>query len=161
MTTNSVDFAVLSELGGRSSMEDVYTLDFDFLGRGWIFGGVYDGHGSDRPAKVASQEIPVVFGDKLKHSWEEGEAFKRAYSLVSRRMTWAHDCGTTAVNFLIRDRRIFHANAGDSRLFVVGNRMKELSVEHRLDDPREAGRIIDHGGEIRGHYVYAGGFNGQ
>lgn len=146
--------AIVSSQGGRSHMEDVYSIDENFIKKGNIFGGVYDGHGNSEPAKYAAENIPEVFALLLSRGYSAEEAMVTAYEEVSKQMSWAVNCGTCAANFLVRDGLIHHANAGDSRIMVVGKSHLELTTEHRITNKDEILRIRDSGGRIGGRHVY-------
>lgn len=58
--------------------------------------------------------------------------------------------GTTAVVAVIHGRRLFVANAGDSRCIVVqrGGKVKPMSVDHKPNREDEEKRIVQLGGKV-------------
>lgn len=149
--------AVVSEKGHRYKMEDAHVLDMNFDDRGWIFGGVYDGHNGDFAARYSARHLHRIFLRTLHSDLSPQESFMFAYEEASRRLQF-QDSGTTAVTFLIKDGRIFTANAGDARAIVIRDReAHQLTIDHRVMNRDELTRILDRGGTIRGSYVVRGG----
>ena len=152
----NMSVSVVSEQGERCYMEDTHSIDEDFMGKGWFFGGVYDGHGGSRPAKYAAKYIQKAFAECLLRGHSPAEAITMAYEDVSNRMHWAVHCGTCAANFLVSDGQIHYSNAGDCRIVVVGENITELTTDHRIFNKDEAVRIHYCGGRIRGFHVVCG-----
>lgn len=148
--------AFISEQGMRPEMEDAHYLDLNFGGRGWAFGGVFDGHGGRFAAEYAAPRLSEIFLEKLLAGASPAQAFTESYKTVSVELK-GQDSGTTAVTFFIGDSIIFTANAGDARAIVVSNTgFTQLTTDHRLDNPAERQRIAQMGGVIRYPYVYRG-----
>ena len=137
-------------------MEDAYHLDMDFAHRGWVYGGVYDGHGGDGAARYAAVVLHGTFLGAYLSGLAPADAFASAYEQVDREL--AHqDSGTTATDFFIRESDLFVANAGDSRAVIVGKRgITQLTTDHRLSDDNERKRVLQTGGGIRLPYVTRG-----
>jgi serine/threonine protein phosphatase PrpC len=149
----SVKAAVISRQGMRPSMQDTYHLDLDFGGRGWIYGGVYDGHGGSYAAKYAAQKLHSIFLSKCQSASPPGHAFIESYETVSRELE-GQESGTTASTFLIKENDIFSANAGDSRMVVINRAgVRQLSVDHRLSNREELDRVVAAGALINYPYV--------
>jgi serine/threonine protein phosphatase PrpC len=145
--------AVISEQGNRSTMEDTHYLDTDFNSKGWIFGGIYDGHNGGFAAEYVAEKLPRIFLDKLFSQTAPGQAFKKAYEIISDELKF-QDSGTTAVNFLIKNRKIYTANVGDARAIVISKeRFIQLTIDHRLDNPDERERVENMGGKLYFPYV--------
>ncbi|MBE0480393.1 MAG: protein serine/threonine phosphatase 2C family protein [Dehalococcoidia bacterium] len=145
--------AVILEKGMRREMEDTCFLDLDFGSRGWVFGGVYDGHGGLHVAKYAAENLHHVFLEKLSAGSPIPQAFAASYEEISNRVK-AQDYGATAVNFLIEEGVIHTANAGDARAIVIGADVHQLTVDHRLDNIVERERIESMGGVIQDPYTF-------
>ena len=150
-------------------MEDTYFLDLNFVDKGWIFGGVYDGHGGSFAAEYTGQNLHHKFLAKLLSGLFPQQAFGETYEEISEELE-EQTSGTTAVNFLIKPAhrenagsseekagRIFTANAGDARALVVGGKeFHQLTTDHRLDNREERQRIEQMGAVIDYPYVYRG-----
>lgn len=148
--------AVVSEQGARPEMEDFCFLDLDFAGRGWVYAGVYDGHGGKYAARYASQKLHEVFLSALLSGLTPQRAFVKAYETISNQMK-DQGSGATAVDLLIREGRVYVANAGDARAIVVSHKgVRQLSVDHRLDMATERERIVKMGGLISYPYTRRG-----
>jgi len=145
--------AVISENGIRLGMEDAYYLDPDFGGKGWIYGGIYDGHNGDYAAKYAAERLHRICLERLLSGLAPGQAFTLSYETVSQEVS-QQESGTTAVDFLIQDRRIFTANVGDTRAIVIRQSgASQLTVDHRVDNAEERARVIKMGSYIDYPYV--------
>lgn len=148
------DYAIVCEQNRRSYMEDFYYFDANFVGKGWIFAGIYDGHSGSGAAKYAATNLHQRFLQALAKNGIK-DAFAIAYQLIDQEINrqFSHS-GTCAVNFFIKDKEIFYANAGDSRIIIIGEKVSQLTTDHRVNLASEKQRIIQAGGEITGRYVY-------
>lgn len=148
--------AVISEQGRRWSMEDRYTLISDFGGRGWIFGGVFDGHRGSTAAEYAARHLHQHFLQSLQSAEEPQTAWRQAYASLDAELA-AEESGCTAASFCILSTAITAANCGDSRLLLVQkDAVVQLSEDHRLDNEAEWERIQEAGARISYPYVMAG-----
>lgn len=153
--SNMKDFAVVSEANKRKVLEDAYFLDI--ISEFEIFCGVYDGHIGSFAAEYARDNIYKMFFEQLSQGKNELEAFKNAYEKVSENLL-LQESGTVAANFYLRDSKMFYANSGDARLVIVGEYgARQLTEDHRIDNPEERERIEKNGGIIMPPYVYKGG----
>ncbi|MEF8823361.1 MAG: PP2C family protein-serine/threonine phosphatase [Desulfohalobiaceae bacterium] len=149
--------AVISEQGMRGRMEDSHLLRRDLYQAGDLFGGVYDGHSGSYAAEYAADTLHVYFASSLEQGVESQQAFVRAYEQVSGELA-AQSSGTTAVTFYLRDRELVAANAGDARIVVVDSgSVRQITRDHRVDEPGERERVESSGGVVRGAYVMHGG----
>ncbi|PIR02286.1 MAG: hypothetical protein COY73_01145 [Candidatus Nealsonbacteria bacterium CG_4_10_14_0_8_um_filter_37_14] len=147
---------IISEKGRREALEDSYFLDMNFANRGWIFGGIYDGHNGSFAAEYASENLHLTFLKELLSGFTVEKAFSFSYQQISTKLK-NEKSGTTAVNFFIRDGEVFTANIGDSRAIVIGeNKVNQLTIDHRVNNPEERERIKKSGGRILGSYVIRG-----
>jgi serine/threonine protein phosphatase PrpC len=145
--------AVISEQGIRLAMEDAYYLETNFGSMNWIFGGIYDGHSGGYAAQFAAERLHQIFLRQFLSRMIPGQAFINAYETVSNELKF-QDSGTVAVNFLIKDGAIYTANVGDARAIIVdGDRVIQLTTDHRLDNPEEKQRIENMGGKIISPYI--------
>ncbi len=148
---------VVSEQGMRGRMEDSHAVQFDLFQSGDIFGGVYDGHAGSYAAIYASQVLHLHFAEALREGLAPEEAFARSYREVSRELE-EQSSGATAVTFYLRQSWVIAANAGDTRAIIVDSRdVRQLTRDHRVEDPQERERVESSGGTILGSYVMRGG----
>ncbi len=148
--------AYISEQGIRPEMEDTHFLDLDFGKKGWVYGGIYDGHGGKYAARFAADNIPELFLGKYLEHKIPGQAFTEAYEETSNKIS-NQDSGAAAVDFFIADDSIYTANAGDARIIIVSKeKVTQLTTDHRLGNKEEEQRIIEMGGGIRFPYVTRG-----
>lgn len=148
--------AVVSEQGVRATMEDTHYLDLAFGGEGWVYGGVYDGHGGGLAARYAADNLHKVFLHEYRAGLPPEQAFARSYQAMSDALA-NQESGAAAVDFFVRDGRVWTANAGDSRVVVVGtNEVRQLTTDHRLDDAAERARVLAAGASIQYPYVMLG-----
>jgi protein phosphatase PTC2/3 len=143
----------LSHQGGRSYMEDFHFIIENFLGeKDCLFGGIFDGHGGDRIARLAVKIIPEIVEELLKNGMKEEGAFQTAFNEVSSADSF-EGIGSTALCFLIRDNKVVIANAGDSEIVFVPklasqSRIRTLNRRHNEGNRCERERIFGHGREI-------------
>lgn len=145
--------AIILEQGKRLHMEDAYFFDLNFNKKGWIFGGVYDGHNGKEAAEYAVNNLHKKFLKILLGGEEIRDAFVKTYQEISDELRH-QDSGACAANFFIQNKKIYTANAGDVRIVVIGkDEFHQLTTDHRLDNLDERKRIQAMGGEIE--YPYA------
>lgn len=148
--------AVIAEQGLRWSMEDAHFLDTDFIGQGWVFGGVYDGHSGRQAAEFSAVHLHAFVLKHLQAGSDPETAFIRAYEETSEQLAF-QDSGTTAVTFLLQGDRLTVANAGDSRAVLIDpSGARQLTRDHRLEDSLERERVERTGGRVSPPYVMRG-----
>ncbi|KAI0732034.1 PP2C-domain-containing protein [Fomitopsis betulina] len=158
----------ISEMQGwRFSMEDAHTIALS-LDEGKdnsnTFFAVYDGHGGAAAAKYAGEQVhKKLLTEEAYQRKEYRVALKNAFLHTDADMRHAPDMardnsGCTAVAALItNDRKVFVANAGDSRSVIsVKGVAKPLSFDHKPQNEVEKTRIAAAGG-----YISFGRVNGN
>lgn len=153
-----LDIYKFSLQGTRAHMEDRLCLIENFAGhKNWIFGGVFDGHGGKEVAELAVRELSTIFAKNLEKGMPIEDVFKKSYQEMQE-MTEEKGfqlVGCTALTFFIKDKDIFIANAGDTRMIMVSqDKVEQITRDHRTFDPEECERISKSGGIINGVYVY-------
>ncbi|MFH1657343.1 MAG: PP2C family protein-serine/threonine phosphatase [bacterium] len=156
MNFKNLEIAVISRQGRSPFMEDFYVLNRNFGGYGWIFGGIYDGHCGHKAAKHTANLLHKMFLQKVLAGIDPLKAFPETYQEMSRQLKYQNS-GTTAVNFFLQGKTLFYANAGDAKIIIIGaKKIEELTVCHRLSNPRERKRVENLGGFIKDPYLYRG-----
>ena len=115
------------------------------------FVGVYDGHGGTEVADILVHTVSAEFFYALEKTGDYETAMKMAYR-AAERDTWEYDCGSTAATAFINCRKMVYANVGDCAVFVAGEKFRQLTPSHRLDNPAERDRITTAGGVVRDPY---------
>ncbi len=152
--------AIVWEQGHRRSMEDTYFLDLHFSNKDWVFGGVYDGHGGAAAARYLARHLHERFLQAFLTTHSPCAAFIHTYEQISEELHH-QTSGACAANFLLKEQKIFYANAGDARILVISpHQILQLTTDHRLDNAEERQRIREAGGEIQGPYVWKPGVGG-
>jgi len=133
------------EQGGREQLEDC--VIFSLCRHGCLF-GVCDGHGGKKAVELAERRIPEVFktvgnGNANDYRWIWTELFRKVAS-ETQAFT---DGACTAVGFL-RGYDISCANVGDCRIIIIGNRVRQLTVDHNFCNSDELDRVIRAGGAV-------------
>lgn len=137
-------------------MEDTSYLDLDFGSEGWVYGGVYDGHGGSFAARYAADNLHRLFLCEYRTHANPEQAFIRSYRAVSEALA-TQDSGAAAADFFVSAGRVWTANAGDSRVVVVGRKdFRQLTTDHRLDNEAERARVLGAGASIQYPYVILG-----
>jgi len=158
-------FGANSMQGWRMNMEDAHISNGELDADASLF-AVFDGHGGAEVAKFCSKN----FGAELKKTTEykEGKyeaALKRTFLIMDELLvtpegqkqlralaekdTSESNAGCTANVILIKDKKIYIANAGDSRSLLYKNgKVTRLSEDHKPDNEIERQRISNAGGFI-------------
>ncbi|KAI9005506.1 phosphatase 2C-like domain-containing protein [Phycomyces nitens] len=142
--------------GWRLTMEDAHTTLLKLDDTNLSFFGVYDGHGGKNVAEYTGRQMhnkvrKSPFFDKKDYKEALRDAFMSLDKEINNDKAFASDpSGCTAVTALITpDKRIFVANAGDSRSVIsVGGKNKPLSYDHKPTNQSESQRIVNAGGFV-------------
>jgi serine/threonine protein phosphatase PrpC len=162
-------FGVSRVLGGRKHQEDEYTcVDYLSKRKGPAFFAVFDGHGTDDYAAVASStfykvivESPLFQAGKFKEAIKAG--FAQEDKMLMDMMNGQRGGSTSTIAIVIGDE-LYIGHLGDSRA-VLGVeevihthnissgpetfvRPIRISRDHKPDDPDERRRIIEAGGVV-------------
>ncbi|KAK0614151.1 phosphatase 2C-domain-containing protein [Immersiella caudata] len=158
-------YGVSAMQGWRISMEDSHTTVLDLLANNpkaakghkskLSFFGVFDGHGGDKVALFAGENIHNIIAkqDTFKAGNYE-QALKDGFLATDRAILndpryEEEVSGCTACVGLITEDKIYIANAGDSRSVLgVKGRAKPLSFDHKPQNEGEKARITAAGGFV-------------
>lgn len=119
------------------------------------FFAVYDGHGGSKIAEYAGKHLHKFVTKQ--EPYREGnieEAMKQAFLEIDQVMLdedelRREESGSTAIVVLIKEDRVYCANAGDSRAVAcVGGRAEALSKDHKPSNLIEYQRITAAGGWV-------------
>jgi len=122
---NGIEYGLISVQGKRQTMEDAHTIQVPLAEIGGALFGVFDGHGTDTAAALASANLPGYFIQSYKLFGYTGPAFTRAFLDLDERINqeeqkigWAG--GTMAVAAYVSPTEssshiLTIANTGDSR----------------------------------------------
>ncbi|KPU77732.1 uncharacterized protein Dana_GF24758, isoform B [Drosophila ananassae] len=141
--------------GWRVEMEDAHTHILSLPDEPQAsFFAVYDGHGGASVAKFAGKNMHKFVTQRPEYREDTAMALKKAFLDFDREIlmngTWNDQvAGSTAVVVLIRERRLYCANAGDSRAIAcISGSVQALSVDHKPTDEAETRRILAGGGWV-------------
>ncbi|KAI6099568.1 PP2C-domain-containing protein [Pisolithus croceorrhizus] len=160
-------FSVTEMQGWRISMEDAHAavLNLEEIDdKKNSFFAVYDGHGGGTVARFAGQNLHKrLLSEEAYRKTRYEEALKRAFLGTDEELladpTHTRDpSGCTAIAALVtHDRKIYVANAGDSRSVIsVKGEAQPLSFDHKPSNDTERARIVNAGG-----YIEFGRVNGN
>ena len=102
---------------------------------------VADGMGGHKAGDFASQFTVETLKDELKHSMKEGpeEVLLDAVQVVNHKLIETAEkdikldgMGTTLVAATVIDHSLYFVNIGDSRLYLINKKIKQLSRDHSL-----------------------------
>jgi len=136
----------------RQSMEDIgvtipnLTNDYKTS----LF-GIFDGHGGNDVVKYIKDRIPEIIKKNLNDLYPIEQCFINSFNKIDEELKFydSEYTGTTATIVLIQDNKIYCANVGDSRAYIIyDNYIKKITVDHKCSVPEEAERIIKAGGKI-------------
>jgi protein phosphatase 2C family protein 2/3 len=160
-------FSVSEMQGWRISMEDAHTALLtleDVSEAKAAFFAVFDGHGGSTVAKFAGKHVHArLLAEEAYREKRYDEAMKRAFlgtdeDFLADTSHTRDPSGCTAVAALLtHDKKIYVANAGDSRsVLSVKGEVKPLSFDHKPTNDTERARIVSAGG-----YIEYGRVNGN
>ena len=129
--------------------------DKNFAGRGWFFGGVYDGHGyfDGGMANTVWLQLPAEFEESLLSDQSKElsselvkSSFEKAYNTISQRLLRYTDSrgGTMAVNAFIAYPNLYIAHAGDSKGVVCVNDKLIYATKDHTDERGKYYRALGH-----------------
>jgi protein phosphatase 2C family protein 2/3 len=162
-------FGVSSMQGWRISMEDAHAAVLDLqsvaeegketkpagVDTRLSFFGVYDGHGGDKVAQFAGENIHQIIAKQ--EAFKKGDieqALKDGFLATDRAILndpryEEEVSGCTASVGIVSAKKIYVANAGDSRSVLgVKGRAKPLSFDHKPQNEGEKARITAAGGFV-------------
>ena len=136
----------------RQSMEDIgvtipnLTNDYKTS----LF-GIFDGHGGNDVVKYIKDRIPEIIKKNLNDLYPIEQCFINSFNKIDEELKFydSEYTGSTATIVLIQDNKIYCANVGDSRAYIIyDNYIKKITVDHKCSVPEEAERVIKAGGKI-------------
>uniref|UniRef100_A0A182X3B6 protein-serine/threonine phosphatase n=1 Tax=Anopheles quadriannulatus TaxID=34691 RepID=A0A182X3B6_ANOQN len=141
--------------GWRMHMEDSHTHILSLPDDpGTSFFAVYDGHGGAKVAEYAGKHLHKYvtrrpeYGNDVKHALQQG-FLDLDEAMLNNEALREQMSGSTAVVVLIKDNRLYCANAGDSRAIAcVDGRLDVLSFDHKPTNEKERERISSAGGYV-------------
>lgn len=141
--------------GWRLSMEDSHTHILSLPDDpGTSFFAVYDGHGGATVAQYAGKHLHKFIIKRPEYEEDIQSALKQAFLDIDSEMLYNESCGeqmagSTAVVVLIKNNRLYCANAGDSRAIAcVNGDVEILSLDHKPNNDAESKRIHEGGGWV-------------
>ncbi|MFH4973923.1 hypothetical protein AB6A40_000632 [Gnathostoma spinigerum] len=142
--------------GWRINMEDAHTHLLSVPDdTNAAFFAVYDGHGGAKVSQYAGVHLhKTVVGHPLYLEGDIEGAIKQGFLALDEKMKNDEEMredmsGTTAVVVIIKDKKIYCGNVGDSRAVAcVSGEARPLSFDHKPANEAEARRIVAAGGWV-------------
>ncbi|KAH8379982.1 hypothetical protein KR009_008303 [Drosophila setifemur] len=142
--------------GWRINMEDSHTHILSLPeDRDAAFFAVYDGHGGATVAQYAGKHLHKFVLRRPEYNENDIErALQQGFLDIDYQMlhneSWGDQmAGSTAVVVLVKDNKLYCANAGDSRAIAcVNGQLEILSQDHKPNNEAESKRIIEGGGWV-------------
>ena len=136
----------------RQSMEDIGILIPDLTTdyKVSLF-GIFDGHGGTDVVKFVKNRLPQLIKIYLNDLFPVKIAFKNAFKKVDEELKYfdSEYIGTTATLILIKDNKIYCANVGDTKAYIIYDKTyKQISNDHKCTNEDERKRITEIGGKI-------------
>ena len=136
----------------RQSMEDIGILIPDLTTdyKVSLF-GIFDGHGGTDVVKFVKNRLPQLITIYLNDLFPVEIAFKNAFKKVDEELKFfdSEYIGTTATLILIKDNKIYCANVGDTKAYIIYDKTyKQISNDHKCTNEDERKRITEIGGKI-------------
>ena len=136
----------------RQSMEDIgimipdLTTDYKVS----LF-GIFDGHGGNDVVQFVKDRLPQLIKNHLNDLCPVDLAFKNSFEKVDQELRFfdSEYIGTTATIVLFKDNKIYCANVGDSKAYIIYEKTyKQISSDHKCTVEDEAQRVRKMGGKI-------------
>uniref|UniRef100_A0A182QBY2 protein-serine/threonine phosphatase n=1 Tax=Anopheles farauti TaxID=69004 RepID=A0A182QBY2_9DIPT len=141
--------------GWRMHMEDSHTHILSLPDDpGTSFFAVYDGHGGAKVAEYAGKHLHKYITRRLEYGKDVRHALQQGFldldeAMLNNEALREQMSGSTAVAVLIKDNRLYCANAGDSRAIAcIDGRLDVLSFDHKPTNETEKERICSAGGYV-------------
>ncbi|CAO1385759.1 unnamed protein product [Diamesa hyperborea] len=141
--------------GWRVSMEDSHTHILSLPDDPDVsFFAVFDGHGGANVAKYASKHLHKFVVKRPEYQTDVPSALRQAFLDIDKAMLNDDDlkeqmAGSTAISCMIKDKKLYCANAGDSRAVACKNgQLVLLSNDHKPNNKEEMERIYNAGGWV-------------
>lgn len=142
--------------GWRINMEDAHTHILNLHNdKSCAFFAVYDGHGGAKVAEYAGNHLHErVLNQQSYKDNNIPDAMRKGFLGLDEDMLDDEDmkeelAGTTAVCVILKDKKIYCANVGDSRSIAsVRGRVQNLSYDHKPNNELETKRILAAGGWV-------------
>lgn len=169
-----LSFAATEMQGWRLDMEDAKIHNLEFEASAQLF-GVFDGHGGKEVAifverhfgrellnnpnyqsnnlEIALQETFLRMDQMILTVEGQRELIKIKRDLPENFKVSEENAdsmaGCTSVVALVKNNKVYVANAGDSRCVMARNRVAiEMSHDHKPNNPEEYNRIVKAGGSV-------------
>jgi len=113
--------------------------------------GIFDGHGGNDVVKYIKDRIPEIIKKYINDLCPIEKCFINSFNKIDEELKFydSENTGSTATIVLIQDNKIYCANVGDSRAYIIyNNSIKQITVDHKCSMPEEAERIMNAGGKI-------------
>ena len=136
----------------RQSMEDIgimipdLTTDYKVS----LF-AIFDGHGGNDVVKFVKDRLIQLIKNHINDLCPVDLAFKNSFEKVDQELKFfdSEYIGTTATIVLFKDNKIYCANVGDSKAYIIYEKAyKQISSDHKCNIEEEAQRIKNMGGKI-------------
>uniref|UniRef100_A0A182KDD3 protein-serine/threonine phosphatase n=1 Tax=Anopheles christyi TaxID=43041 RepID=A0A182KDD3_9DIPT len=141
--------------GWRMHMEDSHTHILSLPDDpGTSFFAVYDGHGGAKVAEYAGKHLHKYITRRPEYANDVSHALQQGFldldeAMLNNEALREQMSGSTAVVVVIKDGRLYCANAGDSRAIAcVDGRLDVLSFDHKPTNEKERERISSAGGYV-------------
>lgn len=147
----------------RRTMEDAHSLLYPFNGdEDSAFFAVFDGHGGDAVARIASERLSELMAGHLRANVVPLEALRKAHLDTDAEILRNPDeyslIGTTSAVAYVRGKEVFAANVGDARVVLLpkkGAQAIRMTKDHKGSVQDEAERVREGGGIVLGGRVNA------
>jgi protein phosphatase len=148
--------------GRRDSNEDRHNIILNINGdkpdiNNINFFGIYDGHGGSYVSKYLEANIKNYYMEKKFSPPFDDNYHYQVFKIIQDQLlksTFGYSNGSTClINLMYKFKDEIHMNIinlGDSRLTIVysNNTSKQVTTDHKPDDPNEKARLEKMGGEI-------------
>ena len=155
-----VQFGSSCMCGKRDSMQDTHLFVSNYLGIGYHFMAIFDGHSGLNSSQLCASQYTNCLADMLRKNPNVSieDAFTQTFNQINTKISDCEYSDGSAMNVvLITPQHFFVANVGDSRCILVKEEsLSVINEDHTLDNIDELYRVRSLNG-----FVENGKVNGQ
>jgi serine/threonine protein phosphatase PrpC len=150
-----IEYAECGVQGRRPEMEDASCIIVPFAhNQQQALFGIFDGHFGSKCSQFVAKRLPEILVRNPNFNNDPKRALKETFQAVDKEfLQWAKKDkltdGSTAIVAVIKDKKLFVANTGDSRgVICEDGKAIALSSDHKPEVPKELERIEKSGGTL-------------
>lgn len=153
-SNRTVRIGTSETIGVRESMEDNTIVKQEFIEKGNVLIGIFDGHGGREASEYAGNNFPSILSQQMAKKSDIKQAIEDTFHEIHESIkSWGQYVGSTACIGIIElsKNQLAIANVGDTRCIMIRKKNDDvlrLSVDHKPDMPEEKAYIEKNNGFV-------------